>query len=358
MWYIPTELPRLRDRMADYAASEDGEWIIENLGGDWTSDRPEMLTAHADHKALTEGSLLHLAPSMVELLQQAKNGIGTTGFMDHDLPMMSGFAYFSKPLPADTSLASKLQSLLDPLPPDVREREMARISDEVLRAADATWLESLAVLWRHEPPSDQYRLGSVVLSWYVERDSWWEWVKQVYPLTGIPYGEREQFERVLYKLPPFVYDGHIIIGCSPDAASLSVERFDGAATSDHWRARRADLFRALCYLLRQRGVVDTMIVAPDRATRRRAAREGREAPEVRVLTLHGVSSGGGGGSGDREYRHRWMVRGHWRQQWYPSIQQHRPMWIIPHVKGPDGAPLLGGRRSTRPIPCGPTRSPR
>lgn len=148
----------------------------------------------------------------------------------------------------------------------------------------------------------------------------------------------------LYKLSPLIYDGHIVIGCSPDAADLSVLRYDAATKPEHWRARRVDMFRAMCYLLRQKHVVDTTVLTPDRPTRRRAAREGREAPDVRVLSLRGVGSGGGSGDGSREYLHQWIVRGHWRRQWYPSIQQHRPRWIAPHVKGPDGAPLLGGEK--------------
>lgn len=47
----------------------------------------------------------------------------------------------------------------------------------------------------------------------------------------------------------------------------------------------------------------------------------------------------GKGSG-QPYRHRWIVRGHWRNHWYPSRQAHRPIWIDSHVKGPDGAPIL------------------
>jgi hypothetical protein len=47
---------------------------------------------------------------------------------------------------------------------------------------------------------------------------------------------------------------------------------------------------------------------------------------------------------ERDYQHQWVVRGHWRQQWYPSRNVHRPIWITPHIKGPEGAPLLGGER--------------
>lgn len=46
----------------------------------------------------------------------------------------------------------------------------------------------------------------------------------------------------------------------------------------------------------------------------------------------------------REYRHRWIVRGHWRNQYYPSRNDHRPIWIDPHLAGPEDKPLLGGER--------------
>jgi hypothetical protein len=36
---------------------------------------------------------------------------------------------------------------------------------------------------------------------------------------------------------------------------------------------------------------------------------------------------------------RWTVRGHWRRQWYPSTEEHRPVWIEPHESGPTGKPL-------------------
>jgi hypothetical protein len=42
----------------------------------------------------------------------------------------------------------------------------------------------------------------------------------------------------------------------------------------------------------------------------------------------------------REYSHRWMVQGHWRNQWYPSMQDHRPKYIPPHIKGPKDKPLV------------------
>lgn len=46
----------------------------------------------------------------------------------------------------------------------------------------------------------------------------------------------------------------------------------------------------------------------------------------------------------RQYRHQWMVRGFWRNTWFPSLQAHRVQWIAPHVRGPKDKPLLGGEK--------------
>lgn len=42
---------------------------------------------------------------------------------------------------------------------------------------------------------------------------------------------------------------------------------------------------------------------------------------------------------ERDYKFQWTVRGHVRQQWYPSLQEHLPCYIHAHVKGPEGLPL-------------------
>ena len=39
------------------------------------------------------------------------------------------------------------------------------------------------------------------------------------------------------------------------------------------------------------------------------------------------------------YTCQWVVRGHWRQQFYRRTGDHRPIWIMPFVKGPDDMPL-------------------
>ncbi len=46
------------------------------------------------------------------------------------------------------------------------------------------------------------------------------------------------------------------------------------------------------------------------------------------------------GQPGRAYNKRWWVGGHWRQQsWGPKHALRKPVWIAPHLKGPESAPL-------------------
>ena len=95
----------------------------------------------------------------------------------------------------------------------------------------------------------------------------------------------------------------------------------------------------------QQPLADSSTVEPDRAARKRLHRAGQEPAPVRVIELRrSRNTASGHGESDREYHHRWITRGHWRQHWYPKRQVHRPVWIAPHIKGPEGAPLIGGEK--------------
>ena len=82
----------------------------------------------------------------------------------------------------------------------------------------------------------------------------------------------------------------------------------------------------------------------ERPARRRSERAGAgDIHAVRVILLRRQRPGGAGaGMSEREYVHRWIVGGHWRNQPYPSRGIIRRIWINPYVKGPDAAPFLDG----------------
>jgi hypothetical protein len=42
---------------------------------------------------------------------------------------------------------------------------------------------------------------------------------------------------------------------------------------------------------------------------------------------------------DVDWKCQWLVTGHHRNQWYPSLNDHRMIWVAPYIKGPEDAPL-------------------
>lgn len=84
----------------------------------------------------------------------------------------------------------------------------------------------------------------------------------------------------------------------------------------------------------------------DRHDRRRLARSGLSLQEqewtANVVKLRNeqwqVGYGASGTGPDRA--HRWWVAGHFRAQWFPSKQSHHVIFIAPHLKGPEGRPVL------------------
>lgn len=85
---------------------------------------------------------------------------------------------------------------------------------------------------------------------------------------------------------------------------------------------------------------------PSRPLRKRLEKEDwKPDPRVTVITLRRPHGSPSGDHRDVEWSHRWLVAGHWRNQYYPSIKAHRQIWISPYIKGPEDMPLE--IRSTR-----------
>lgn len=352
MILLPKELPELRNRLAAACAGplvpplmkvdiRTAETGISDDGADLAA----ATFAQVDAASFRDADLFHLGPEMVTLLTQAREGVGQAGFMDYDLPTQVGMAYFATPLEVRSSSNYTAEDIADY---NRRAAEVGRdpinLDDDhekqLLRFASLAYDEHLLCVWRVMPPEPpEYPHGYVRLSWWFEKNAW----VRSHDRIGDALGKEGSImpPAVIAALPPFVPHGYQVIALHPEAAEVRTE-FTGGETPAV--RRRPDMFRALCYLLRQR-VAEESIAMPDRAARRRMKREGKEPSPVRVISIRaGSASGGGTGESGRDYVHRWIVRGHWRRQWYRSIQAHRPVWITPYVKGPEGAPLLGGEK--------------
>lgn len=112
--------------------------------------------------------------------------------------------------------------------------------------------------------------------------------------------------------------------------------------------RWADLMPRLAttvWLLMGQTLAAREIVRPSKAGMKRLARLNPNLlTETRYVTLRHAKVPQAEGSGDGpgvQYSVRWFVKGHWRNQPYgPGRAQVRPIWIAPHIKGPEGAPIL------------------
>jgi hypothetical protein len=95
-------------------------------------------------------------------------------------------------------------------------------------------------------------------------------------------------------------------------------------------------------LIAQQKIGEPVRLLPDRPTRRRMAREGMPERLITLITLRRKSAKKDEDE-DKEpipWSRRWVVRGHWRRQWYPSLKRHDWKYIYEYVKGPENKPLV------------------
>lgn len=120
---------------------------------------------------------------------------------------------------------------------------------------------------------------------------------------------------------------------------------DDEAVDSTFRSERLAFSKWICTaaMFLEQEIVVAHKESPQRALRRRCERDGIVLPSCHVVTLRrevGEEIHGHDGGGVVEWSHRWVVRGHWRRQFYPSRGGHAPVWIHPHVKGPADKPFV------------------
>lgn len=172
--------------------------------------------------------------------------------------------------------------------------------------------------------------------------SWHETPDRGIHLVGYNARDDGQTIRTDHGGPPMLGLPRLVPTLASDLLPYDTERqqalSEAAAPEWHWTV---SIITAVWLLTQQRTIATPREIQQDRAGRRHAERHGYTPSPVRLIDLRG----GGGSStntSDRSYQHQWIVRGHWRQQWYPAREVHRPIWIAPHAKGPADAPLIGG----------------
>lgn len=314
----PVDLPELRDETRkDVAANYPAiyEAAIRNGIQFWQPKMdPGPAAVHmvnSEIARLGTAELFFVSAEMTDLAKIAAESMPDFTLMPEDLPSESGLIYFDRPI-------------------DVFTDDL--IGDDPTRTSivAASWGR-----WREAPSS--WAHGGVWVTWYSDRDVNFATAPTMDPELERWY--RQCRSRLLLdnETPqPFspnpmkaVKDGEIV--SFKDAVA------DGSSTLVWVGVLKAT------WLLMQQPLASVTSVTPDRAVRKRLCRSGSEPASVRVIELRRPQHSGQG-DGSREFHHQWIVRGHWRQQWHPKREVHRPAWIAPHVKGPEGAPLIGGEK--------------
>jgi hypothetical protein len=136
--------------------------------------------------------------------------------------------------------------------------------------------------------------------------------------------------------------------CSPDnEAGWLVGDLDEGGNLDGTTGSWALIVRAAWRLMRQPLARETTEQA-DRAARRRLARAGQPASDIRVIHIrrseHAPRASAGHGPA-RDQDHQWRVGAHWRTYWCgPSRHRPEDRWIDPYLAGPDDKPVRGTER--------------
>lgn len=123
-----------------------------------------------------------------------------------------------------------------------------------------------------------------------------------------------------------------------------LRRVEAEATTPFSRLAMASAvltFSAGLAFLEQRIMVPSVQPVERHARKRMEREQWLHEPLVRVVELRRkqAPSQPDGEHTAVDWACQWVVRGHWRQQWYPSLKDYQPRWIMPYVKGPEDKPL-------------------
>lgn len=334
--YTAGDVPALRRDLADWYGGPQGPlFYLTAIQHGHQPIRPPgppagvaRQLAATETGRLREGDLWYIDEDLCALVAAAHPSMPAFVPRPEDLPSRVGFVVFAEPIAMYPGEDSRN---------DAAVATEARGDRRVLEVADRLYQQDVQIVAASWGPISglSWPAGGLWMSFYA-------------PSSLGNVVDAETARRARAVAPPLSVDNEAMVAWRPEGAPADTYLLHGqqgeGQTTLHW----ARLLFATFQLAAQANLAETEETRTPRPERRRTERAGLPARDVRIARLRrgvtGAAAGGAGGG--REWRHRWIVRGHWRQQWYPSLGDHRPRWIHPYPKGPEGAPLLGGDKVT------------
>lgn len=284
----PADLPELKADLTTYLASDKAVWFFENrASGTVFRGWPARQIQACEVAALANSEMYYVAQPMLDLAMTAAGTLPPFALEAADLPSRAGFAFLGG--------------------------GSVKLHPTIGEIAAVHWGETIG--------------GHVVFTFYADTE---HVVSRVVSEGQATKRQAAEHRAAAGRLSPMALEAVM-----PFGASVHPDR--------HGLEPMLRVIRS-AWLLMQQPLASGTEVEANRGASKRLRRMGHEPKPVRVIELRRPKNSSGQGDGSREYHHQWIVRGHWRQQWFPSRQVHRPVWIAPHIKGPEDAPMIGGEK--------------
>lgn len=310
--------------MADYAISPKSQKLILSICADArgeTPDAPGARSAASDwikvtRTALLEGVPHYVSPEVCEALTAAAPGIPDWELRREDVHTPIGWVYFARSLHLDRDEDHAERLIQEKVEPDIFGDLIGITWSPIQIRNDETGV-IVSSLNGATGLSIQFYVRSKL------RDE------------GIPIATLTwEFGQSLNQL------------FEAGRATFGVDGQPLIANTTYQELR---YFAALMAFMGQE-IFPTRREQLPRDARKRLARAGYDpgADELqpRVVYLRRVTQRPNDETQERVHRdfdHRFWVKGHWRNQWYETEQRHKPIWIHPFVKGPEGKPIAPRR---------------
>lgn len=308
------QLPRVRTQLVDELAGElrgapgpiaETFAIHVRAGAQGPADprirspyRQARLLMEQELDRLSNAALFWVSPSMTALTMAAAQGMPIFRPVPCDLPSRYGLVYFAAPL-AEADETPVAESVV--------------FNDGTVKNFTGGRFAVCAASWGPFDMGGIWKQGGTWFTFYTEDGS---------------------------SVPPLRLDNECAVSAEPRAEQSYLEAVRRGGGTAEWVHLLLTAFR----LMQTSRTTTTTEQLPIRALRRRSEEAGVAAAHTPVRLVDVTERPrtqrvpGEEGAG-RSYRVRWIVESHWRNQWYPASETHRPRYIDAYVKGPEGAPL-------------------
>jgi len=298
-------------RLHEWTNSEEGQNYLAYFEADMQRKHkvhermPPGYIIATQNAVLSEAEPIYVSDDICELVDRARETFEPEAVLPGDPFVPAGFALLARPI------------TLKDAPWD---------EDHPMRATDGT-IPVRAISWIAVHNED-LSAGCFWITYYTSA-----WDEDVTRWGSQELLDRMRREQALSMCHTFQWTW----GENPwtDISRISVLRDD---VEEEVLARAKDQVRLIQTMWR---IAQQFVPVRERAPRglwRDAKRKGFDQRTINVCKLRRARGGDAEPTG-REVSVRFLVHGHWRNQWYPSLSSHRQIWIHPYVKGPEDAPF-------------------